>query len=280
MDGWHAPDDMMARYVAGAMADWPGEEAAGGLGPDEVWSIEAHLETCPDCRARLAAEVHTTSSRTAALIGEVRSGLAAALPRVEQGPARRRSLARWIAPAALPWLTAVAAVLLATAGLAAAAGRPAPALSPVLLLAPLVPLLAVAASWGQVTDPAYELVAAGPRAGLEMVLRRTLAALMIVLPALAAAGWATGTAPARWLLPCLAFTSCTLALGDMVGVRRAAAGLAAAWAVGVIGPSMVNQRLSFLLQPEILPAWAVLALVAAAVVAARRNAYRYLVGAS
>ncbi len=42
---WHVPDALLERF-----ATLDGE----ALAPAEAWSIEAHLERCADCRARLA----------------------------------------------------------------------------------------------------------------------------------------------------------------------------------------------------------------------------------
>ncbi len=145
--------------------------------------------------------------------------------------------------------------------------------SVVLLVAPVAPLLGVAAVWSVGLDPAHELVMASPRAGLYMVLRRSLAVLVVVIPALTVAGWLTGASPARWLLPCLAFTAGALALGEVIGLRLAAAALALAWTAGVITPSVLAARTSVLLEPASLPYWAGLIAVMAVALVLRRNAY-------
>ena len=75
-----------------------------------------------------------------------------------------------------------------------------------------------------------------------MVLRRTLAVLVVVIPALTVAGWLAGASPALWLLPCLAFTAGALALGELIGLRWAAGVLALAWTAGVIAPSVLAAR--------------------------------------
>ena len=143
----------------------------------------------------------------------------------------------------------------------------------VLLVAPVAPLLGVAAVWSSSLDPAHELIVASPRAGLYMVLRRTLAVLVLVIPALAVAGWLTGASPARWLLPCLAFTAGALALGEMIGLRWAAGVLTLAWTAGVIAPSMLATRTPLLLETASLPYWAGLIAVIAVALVLRRNAY-------
>jgi hypothetical protein len=142
-----------------------------------------------------------------------------------------------------------------------------------LLLAPIAPVAGVAAAWARGLDPAHELVAATPRAGLYLVLRRTLAVLVVVIPLMAVATW---TSPLRWLLPCLAFTVATLALGGFVGVSRAAVGLITAWAALVVGPSLVSQRLPSVLEPAALGAWAAVLVAGVIVVRLRATVYTRL----
>ena len=52
----------------------------------------------------------------------------------------------------------------------------------------------------------------------------------MVISVLVVGGWLVGVSPARWLLPCLAFTAGALALGEVVGLQRASTGLALGWA--------------------------------------------------
>jgi hypothetical protein len=147
---------------------------------------------------------------------------------------------------------------------------PGPFPSLALLLAPIAPVACVAAAWARGIDPAHELVAATPRSGLHLVLRRTLAVLVVVIPLLAVTTW---TSPLRWLLPCLAFTVATLALGGFVGVRRAATGLTTAWAALVIGPSLVTAETPLVLEPAALGIWAAALAAGAAVVRLRADVY-------
>ena len=91
-----------------------------------------------------------------------------------------------------------------------------------LLAAPVLPLLGVAASWSRVFDPAYDLVAATPAAGLSLLLRRTAVVLAVIVPAALLAGVVTDAdGVATWLLPCLALTAAALALGSVTGLVRA-----------------------------------------------------------
>jgi len=263
------PAELLERYAAGDP----------GINPDELWAVEAHLEGCASCRERLGAAVQRQSPATTALLARVGDRLAAEIAISTTMPRRRRGQvlgrSRWLLPPGLLARLAMTVLLVLAAlslDLVDQQGRGEyPSL--VLLFAPVAPLLGVAAVWSRRLDPAYEFVMASPRAGLYLVLRRTLLALMVVIPALAAAGWAVGASPARWLLPCLAFTAGALALGEVVGLSRAAIGLAAAWVIGVVGPSMLTATSPVLLAPGALPAWAALTAVVAIVLALRRDAY-------
>lgn len=264
------PAELLERYAAGDPE----------INPDELWAVEAHLEGCATCRDRLGAAVQRQSPATTALLARVGERLATEIAISPAMPRRRRrgqvlDRSRWLLPPGLLARLAMTVLLvLAALGLDLVDQQGQgeyPSL--VLLFAPVAPLLGVAAVWSRRLDPAYEFVMASPRAGLYLVLRRTLVALMVVIPALAAAGWAVGASPARWLLPCLAFTAGALALGEVVGLSRAAIGLAAVWVIGVVWPSMLTATSPVLLAPGALPAWAALTAVVAIVLALRRDAY-------
>lgn len=132
------------------------------------------------------------------------------------------------------------------------------------------------AAWSRGLDPAHELACASPRAGLSLVLQRTLAVLAVVLPVLAAGGLLVGASPARWLLPCLAFTAGALALGGLVGLQRAAIGLALGWVAVVVAPSLITARTPVLLAPASLPGWAGLTVVVVVVLVLRGDRYTQL----
>ncbi|MEV6975046.1 zf-HC2 domain-containing protein [Kitasatospora sp. NPDC093806] len=255
-----------------------GEEA---IPADALWALEAHLETCAPCRGRLAGAVATEAPGLAALVDTVRTGLEPRLDAAVRAPARRYRPGRapaWLTPAMGPWLAMTAAVtlialLLDAAGPTAVLGGT----SPVLLLAPVLPLGGVAAAWSRGLDPAHELTASTARSGLPLLLRRTTAVLAVVLPGLLLAGRLTGSVTAaEWLLPSLAFTSTTLALGSVIGVTRAAAALVATWAAVVAAPAWVTHRLPVVLEPDRLPLWGLLFALGAAAVFLRRNAYSTL----
>lgn len=267
----HAPDRLIAAYVAGD--DLPG---------DELWGLEAHLETCAQCRARLAAVAPVrpvVDIVWARLAGEIELSAVPfhgpqPQPQVRR-PHRRRWLSTWVTPAMAPWLAMIAVVALA-AVLLDQVWHAALDVTAVQLFAPVLPVLGVAASWARGLDPAYEVVTATPRAGLYLVVRRTVAVLAVVLPVLGVAGWLTGTGPALWLLPSLAFTTGTLALGGVIGVGRAAYALIGAWVAIVVLPGFAHAGLTFALRTGALPVWAGIFALTTVVVVLRRTAFTRL----
>ncbi|MFJ1704859.1 zf-HC2 domain-containing protein [Kitasatospora sp. NPDC088346] len=276
MSGEHASIRLIDAYARGDAA----------MAADTIWALEAHLETCAPCRGRLAASVATAAPDIAALVDTVRAGLEPQLDAAGRAPRRRyrpRWVPAWLTPTMTPWL-AMTLVVTLTALLLDAVAPPTffGDVSPVVPIAPVLPLCGVAASWSRGLDPAHELTASTARAGLPLLLRRTTAVLVVVLPALLVGGWlTTGTmTAAQWLLPSLAFTSTALALGSVFGVTRAAAGLALAWGVVVVAPGWVTGRvpsaLTYLLQPDQLPLWGLLLALGTGAVIARRDAYSTL----
>ena len=146
-----------------------------------------------------------------------------------------------------------------------------------LLAAPVLPLIGVAASWTRALDPAHELVAGTPAAGLQLLLWRTLVVLAVVVPAALVAGAVTDAdGLATWLLPCLALTVAALALGSVTGLVRATCAVGVAWAAGVVLPALATQEMPAALEPGWLPAWIALIVVGAGVIALRRRTYRRL----
>ncbi|MDQ0955419.1 hypothetical protein QFZ24_009342 [Streptomyces phaeochromogenes] len=264
----HASKRIIEGYVRGGV----------DLSADEVWAVEAHLEMCRVCRERLAAAVGAGVPAVASLVDTVWSGLEPQLAVTATMPRRRRwsaPLSRWMTPTMVPWLAMVVGVTL-VALLLDLSDTGSGEVSLVLLLAPVLPVLGVAASWSRGLDPAYELTASVPRAGLYLVLRRTASVLAVVVPLLLVGGWATGVMVAQWLLPCLAFASTTLALGGVVGVTRAAVVLATVWAVVVVAPTLATSRTTFALQTGGLPVWGLILALGIGVVVARRGAYSVL----
>lgn len=259
----HISPAMIARYA----------DRGSDLDEVTVWSIEVHLEDCADCRGLMAAG---TTGDTGAMLARIAAGLDEAIA-AEPAPVPRRRWSavpdRWMVWHLVPWTTMTVAVLICAVMLEAV--RPSlPSL--VALLAPVAPLPGVAIAWSKRTDPAWELVASTPAAGLSILLRRTAAVLTMVVPALAVASSRTGVSLALTLLPCLAFTAAVIALGAYVGVRRAAVGLGAAWALAVVLPAVLTAELPAVLQPGSSLVWALLTLLLAGIAATQSNNFRRL----
>lgn len=260
----HPDSTVIARYAGGDTA----------LDEATLWSVEVHLEACPECRARVAGGAPAGMRE---LLDRVAAGLdreiAAGPAPVRRGRTWSAVRRRWVVWSMLPWLSMTAGLLLTALLLETVL----PALpSVVLLVAPVAPLPAVAAAWSRRHDPAWELIAGTPAAGLAMLLRRTLGVLTVVVPLLALTGLGAGTSLALTLVPCLAFTAGTIALGSVVGVRRAAAGLAGAWVLAVLTPSLVTADLPVLLRPSGLGGWVLLTITAVGFALTRADSFRRL----
>ncbi|MFC9426432.1 zf-HC2 domain-containing protein [Streptomyces sp. NPDC056987] len=244
------------------------------IATDEVWALESHLEGCGSCRERLAAAVATESPELTSLLSTVRSGLEPLLDEAAPMPRRRRwtRLSAWLTPVLAPWLFMPLCLTLIALLLEAVApdfGE----VSPLLLLAPVLPLVGVAASWSRHLDPAHELTAATPRAGLYLLLRRTTCVLALLIPVLLVGGMVTGVAAAQWLLPALAFAAAALALGSVIGVNRAVVSLGAVWGAVILAPALITSRTPFVLRPEQLRVWGLLLVLGVGLLIARRGVY-------
>lgn len=259
MTAHHPSEQLLRRYARGDV----------DIAADELWAVESHLETCAPCRGRLAPEP---------IVEAVWAGLEPRLARTPQMPRRRARwwLHGWVAPAAGPWLAMILLVTAVAVGLDQLGAGASGGVSLVVLVAPVLPVLGVAVSWSRAMDPAYEIIAATPRAGLPLVFRRTAAVLAVVVPGLVVAGLVTDVGLVRWLLPCLAFTAGTLALGALTGVTRAAIVLVGAWAVAIVAPTIAFNRMSFVLNESTTPVWAAILAIGLAVIVTRRMAFTRL----
>lgn len=257
----HPSSSVITRYAGG---DPDLDEAT-------LWSVEVHLEECADCRARLAGsapeDVLTLLDRVSAGVGEGVGAGPAPVPMRRRWSAARN---RWLIWQLVPWLTMTGAIL-ACAVLLQAVAPSLPSL--VLLLAPVAPLPGVAIAWSRGADPAWELIASTPSAGLPLLLRRTATVLAVVIPMLGLATDRTGVSLALALLPCLAFTTTSIALGALIGVRLATFGLAAGWAFAVALPAVFTAHLPVVLQPGSLGVWAFIAVASTAFAAARADRF-------
>jgi hypothetical protein len=105
-----------------------------------------------------------------------------------------------------------------------------------LALAPLIPVAGVALAYGQMVDPAHETTVAAPVDGFRLLLIRSCAVttasalLALVVDMVMPSPQYT----AIWLLPALALTLATLAVGTRLPLWMAAAAVAGAWVLILI----------------------------------------------
>jgi hypothetical protein len=115
------------------------------------------------------------------------------------------------------------------------------ALAPFLLAAPLAPVLGVAAAYGQRQNPLEVLTVTAPYGRTRLILLRTLAVLVSVLPVTVLLGLAVPGPPwlaAAWLGPALALVPVLLALAAFVGPRFAAVLVSFVWCGVVLASAL------------------------------------------
>lgn len=227
---WHLEPDDLRRY------------AASTLGVAQAASVEAHLLACGDCRAQVTA---VADPAAVASMARVKQAVDARIDAPATSPVERvlrrlgvgRIDARIVAVTFSllgSWLGA-SVVALAFAAVASATGPERAGFATFLVLAPLVPLAGVALAFGPRVDPTHELAVAAPVPSSRIVLLRALvvtvsavaatAVLSLVLPGWSALAFA-------WLLPALALTGASLALGTVMHPGRAAVALGVVWLAG------------------------------------------------
>jgi hypothetical protein len=219
---------------------------AGTLGDVAAWSVEQHLPGCAACRSVLAGEADQPRLERNLAIVLTRIGLP------EPGPVER--VAVWLGvPAHLwrllavtpslraSWLAGTAVVLAAAVGAAwadpASLAGGAAGLVPFLVLAPLLPLAAVAVTFGRAFDPAADLATAAPVSGVWLFLVRSAAVLASALgPVVVAACVLPGDPllPLLVVLPALALAAAALALATLTDPARAAAWAGGGWVALVV----------------------------------------------
>jgi len=225
MNTWHVDDGLLDDYAEGTP-----------LPPALTASVEAHLERCASCRARLVpvADVPRLDAVWAEVVDRVDA------PRVP--PVERLLVALGLAPDTarllavtpslqLSWFTGTA-IALTLALLVAHTGDHGVALF--LALAPVLPVAGVAVAFSAHTDPLHEVAIAAPYSSYRLLLVRSAAVLvttlLLALPT-AALLPSTPWVAAGWLLPALALTCASLALATRVDPVVSSAGLAVAWLV-------------------------------------------------
>lgn len=197
-------------------------------------SVEAHLQGCGTCQARLAPAADAPRL-DAVWAGVVDALDAPRVPLVERlltalgvAPDTARLVA--VTPSLqLSWLTGTTIALLVALALAQTGER---GIGLFLALAPVLPVAGVAVAFGPRTDPLHEVAVAAPYSSFRLLLLRSAAVLSTsLLAAVPAAALlpATPWVAAGWLLPALALTCTSLALATRVDPVLSSAVLAGCW---------------------------------------------------
>ncbi|MET8042214.1 hypothetical protein ABZU25_15310 [Micromonospora sp. NPDC005215] len=260
---WHLLDEDLRVYATRTLA-------APGL-----WSTEAHLAACGECRERLAAAA-TVDLGWAIDGGWARLDVALDAPR--PGPVERLMItvgvpdhtARLLAatPALrLSWLVAIAVTAALTATVAVFT-------DPVVFLAvaPLLPLVAVAVSFAPGIDPTYEIAVVAPIRSFRLLLLRCLAVLSATTALSAVASlfiYGYGLRATCWFLPSLALTVLSLLLSPRLGAGPAAVVVGLGWAAVVA--ATFGDRLVFTLAGQV--GVAVVGGIAAVALSRQRGTY-------
>jgi hypothetical protein len=256
---WHATSEELAVYRYGE-----GD-------PAMTASVEAHLLACPDCRRSLAgvgesqgsAETQRRWSELAERLDAPRSTTLSRIT-VSTRPLLSAGLLAMVLVIVLPLFPMVIVGL----------GVP----NALLAMAPLAPIAAVALSYRSSADPAGELAAAAPMAGLRLVAGRALAVSLMAAPLGVVVGllmrFPTEMAFA-WLLPGLALSSLVLFAGTTrLDPTVVACTLGVGWPVLVAFPSVSGEVPASLVASWIAGSSGQLLMVAVAVLALVASAVR------
>lgn len=219
---WHVEQEVLDRYESGVA--------------DRVTSasVEAHLTACADCRRRLSVEDHWVEESWTRIADLIEPGSPLLVERFLTMLRVPAHLARVVAvtPSVRPsWLMAVALTLL----FAALASRisPSSAFDLFVVVAPLVPVAGVAVAYGRIGDPAHEITVATPVDPLRLLLLRAaiVTGFALVVALSIDLAMPSSHAAGLWILPALALTLSTLAIGAHLRMWLAATASAFAWLV-------------------------------------------------
>ncbi len=261
--GWHADRTLLSNYLEGDL------DAVTGA------SVEQHVGRCETCRRAVGQLLEPR------LVERTWAGIRDA---VERPPlpyplrlARRCGLQEptavlLAATASLRGAWLVGAFLSVSFATLAAYLSGGTALAPFLLVAPLAPVLGVAAAYGPRQDPLEALVATAPYGRTRLILLRTLAVLLSVLPVTALLGLAVPGPPwlaAAWLGPALALVPVLLALAGFVGPRIGAAVVLIGWSSVVVASTRRGLGPTWPVEAAQQTVYLALAVAACAVIAVR-----------
>lgn len=263
---WHIDQEVLDRYQSGVA--------------DRITaaSIEAHLTACAECRGRVPVEADWLEQSWTRIADLVEPGDRLPVERFLTFLGVPAHLARVMAvtPSLRPsWLIAVALTLLFAAVVSRV--NPSPAFDLFVVLAPLVPVAGVAVAYGRIGDPAHEITVATPVDPLRLLLLR--AAIVTGFALVVALGIDLGMPSSHvtglWILPALALTLSTLAIGAHLRMWLAAATSAFAWLVTATLFTFENEgNLVSALTSQIQFAFVAVAMAAIFVLLRNGDAYR------
>lgn len=264
---WHLTAEAVTRYGNGTA------HAA------EAASAEAHLVRCGACRDAVAAfadgaRLDRVLAGVVDVLDQPRPGVVERLLRAAGIPGATARLLAATPALRTSWLLSVLGSLVFA--VLAARGNDGDHL--LLLLAPVLPVLGVALAYGPLVDDTYEVGVAAPFGGLRLVLLRAGTVLATTVGMTLAGALAMGDTAlvAGWLLPALALTVVTLALGTTWDTTRAAAAVCGAW---LLGTTAALRRDIDVGGPATQLLCLLLLLGGAALLAARHDRYERGVGA-
>lgn len=217
---WHVDQDVLQRYQVGTI-----DRVAAA-------SLEAHVTSCGECRSNLTVDSDWIDASWRGIADRVQPADSTLVERVLRLVGVPQHLARVVSitPSLRPsWLIAVTLTLV-FAGAASQVALPG-SFDLFLAVAPLVPVAGVAVAYGRVGDPAHEITAATPIDPLRLLLLRAAAVtgFTFVLSLLLDVVFSSARGTGLWVLPALALTLTTLALGAHLTMWVGGAISAGAW---------------------------------------------------
>lgn len=264
---WHVDHEVLHEYQTGTI--------------DRVTavSIEAHVTECADCRRALLVDEDWMERSWTGIADRVEPGSATLVERVLTWVGVPAHLARVmsVTPSLRPsWLIAVALTLAFAAVASRVAVQPG-SVDLFLVLAPLIPVAGVAVAYGRLGDPAHEMTTAAPIDPFRLMLLRAAAVtgfaffVSLTLDVVIGSGRGTGL----WILPALALTLSTLALGAYLAMWVAATTSTSVW-LALVGMFLfqADDRVMAVFGMGAQIAFMLVALVGTLILVQRRDVYR------
>jgi hypothetical protein len=228
---WHVEPALLAQY------------AESRTGDALSASIEAHTDSCPQCRALIrppdvpdvwdAVRVNINAPHP----GRLQRLAARVIPQTDALLLAGSAMFRWA------WIESiVAAALFASVASLSSSHKELTVLF--LLVAPLLPLAAVALAYGPEVDPAHEVAVATPYPQARLFLLRSGAVILATVPITLIAGFllpAPEWVPTAWLLPAAAMTAIAIAAGTWFESLTGATVLGLGWAAFVGWAGVTDQ---------------------------------------